>query len=406
MSFKVDNFRRFFPQLERKKGPSFMIYFDSGASSLKLNKMTNRMNCYNRFEVSNVHRGNHQLSRQGTENYEQARCKIQNFIHAQRPEEVIFTRGTTESINLVANSLESSLKEDDEILISSMEHHSNIVPWQILCEKKSCHLKVIPFDPKTGISHENFKKNLSKKTKLVSIILYSNSFGNRLPVENIINQCRNHEILTLIDAAQAPLSQTIDVEKLGCDFLTLSGHKMYGPYGIGVLFGRKKLLDSMPPYQVGGGMIDRVSFEKTTYAETPQKFEAGTPNIAGAIGLGVAADFIKVQNIDEQHQHVLNMRDHLKKELMKFSSVEIYELHSPDYTGAISFNIKGSHPSDVGVLLDKYGIAVRSGHHCNQPLMDMMKLPGTVRVSLAPYNNLNEIDSFLRIMKKVEDFFQ
>ena len=406
MIFKVENFRPLFSQLERKKGPISVIYFDNGASTLNLNKVADRVNHYNRFEVSNVHRGNHQISRQSTENYEQARCKLQHFIHARRSEEVIFTSGTTESINLVANSLESKFKEGDEILISSMEHHSNIVPWQVLCEKKSCHLKVIPFDSKTGMTREIFKKNLSKKTKLVSLILYSNSFGNRLPVENIISDCRNHEIFTLIDAAQAPLSQTIDVQKLDCDFLTLSGHKMYGPYGIGILFGRKELLDSMPPYQVGGGMIDRVSFKKTTYGETPQKFEAGTPNIPGAIGLGMAADFIRNQNIDEQHQHVLNMRDSLKKELMKIDSVELYEFESKDYTGTISFNIKGTHPSDVGVLLDKYGVAVRSGHHCNQPLMDLMKLPGTVRVSLAPYNSLKEIDSFLRIIKKVKEFFQ
>ena len=225
-------------------------------------------------------------------------------------------------------------------------------------------------------------------------------------MEDLINECRNQEIFTFIDAAQTPLNQTIDVQKLGCDFLAFSGHKMYGPYGIGILFGRRELLDSMSPYQSGGSMIDRVSFEKTTYAETPQKFEAGTPNIAGAIGLGVAADFIGTQDVDEQHQYILDLREYLKKGLMEFPSVDIHEFHSLDYTGVISFNIKGSHPSDVGTLLDKYGVAVRSGHHCNQPLMDLMKLPGTVRVSLAPYNSLEEIDSFLRIMQKVEGFFQ
>ncbi len=406
MEFKVDHFRGFFPQLENKRGPTPMIYFDNGASTLKLNQVVDRMNRYNRFEASNVHRGNHQISRQGTENYEQARCKIQNFIHARQPEEVVFTRGTTESINLVAASLGSQFKAGDEILISSMEHHSNIVPWQILCEKNSCRLKVIPFDPKTGVSQETFKRNLNKKTRLVSLILYSNSFGNRLPVEGFISQCRDQGIFTLIDAAQAPLSQTLNVQKLGCDFLAFSGHKMYGPCGIGVLFGRRELLDSMPPYQSGGGMIDRVSFEKTAYAETPQKFEAGTPNVAGAIGLGVAVDFMENQNIDKQHQYVLDMRDFLKKGLMDIPSVEIYEFHSTDYAGVISFNIKGSHPSDVGTLLDKYGVAVRSGHHCTQPLMNLMGFPGTVRVSLAPYNTFEEIDSFLKIMKKVEEFFQ
>lgn len=406
MNFKVDEFRRFFPQLERKKGPCSLIYFDNGASTLKHSQVTDRVNRYNRFEVSNVHRGNHQISRQGTENYEQARCRIQNFIHAQRPEEIIFTRGTTESINLVADSLGSEFREGDEILISSMEHHSNIVPWQILCEKKSCQLKILPFDPKEGLDEKTFQNSLSKKTKLVSLILYSNSFGNRLPVENLINPCRSRGIFTLIDAAQAPLSQIMDVQKLGCDFLAFSGHKMYGPYGIGILFGRKEILDSMPPYQSGGSMIDRVNFERTTYAETPQKFEAGTPNISGAIGLGVAAKFIKSQNMDEQHQYVLNLRDYLKQELMKFQSIDIYDFQSSDHTGAISFNIRGCHPSDVGTLLDKYGVAVRAGHHCNQPLMDLMKIPGTVRVSLAPYNTLEEIDSFLRITKKVEEFFQ
>ena len=406
MDFNVYQFRDFFPQLKRTIGPKPMIYFDNGASTLKHNWVIDRIHTYNRFETSNVHRATHQISRQGTENYEEARKKLQRFIHARYPEEVIFTRGTTESINLVAGSLGSQLTKGDEILISPLEHHSNIVPWQILCEKQGCQLKVAAFDPKKGLCPRSFENSLCEKTKLVSLILHSNSFGNRLPVEELIGQCKKRGIFTLVDAAQTPLGETMNVQELGCDFLAFSGHKMYGPYGIGVLFGRLEVLESMPPYQSGGSMIDRVSFERTTYAQVPQKFEAGTPNVAGAIGLGIAADFIKSQNIVEQHQYILNLREYLKKGLMEFDSIQVHEFQADDHTGIVSFNLKGAHPSDVGILLDKYGIAVRSGHHCNQPLMELMGIPGTVRVSLAPYNTKEEVDSFLRIMKKVEDFFQ
>ena len=405
MTFEVDNFRKGFPQLERMMGPNRLIYFDCGASSLKHSKVTDRVNTYNRFETSNVHRGAHHTSRQGTENYEGARQTLQKFINAEKSEEIVFTRGTTEGINFVASVLTNQLRPGDEILITPFEHHSNIVPWQMLCEKTGAKLKVAPFDQYTGMSLETFQGSVTEKTKVAAFIYYSNSFGNRFPVEKMVESCHSRGILTLIDAAQAMLTETVDVQKIGCDFLVFSGHKMYGPYGIGVLFINQRHLNSLPPYQGGGSMIDRVTFEKTTYAEAPQKFEAGTPNISGAIGLGEAAKVIMEEDMLAMHRHVLNLRKKLIQGLITREKIDFYEFPGDDHTGVVSFNVKGSHSSDVGTLLDKYGYAVRAGHHCTQPLMDLIGISGTVRVSFAPYNTLEEVENFLKTLDKVEEFF-
>lgn len=405
MSFDVSNFRKNFPQLERRNGPKPLVYFDSAASTLKHNLVTERLNSYNRFETANVHRGAHLVSRQGTTEYENSRLRLSKFINAADPKEIIFTKGTTESINLLAHCLKKQLKEDDEILISSFEHHSNIVPWQVLCAETGCKLKVVPLDKEVGFNIQSFKDSITAHTKVASVLMYSNSIGQRLPLEEIATQCQARGIVLAVDAAQALLSETIDVQKIGCDFLAFSAHKMFGPYGTGILYGKKNQLKSLDPYQTGGSMIDRVSFEKTTYADIPQKFEAGTPNISSVIGFGAAVQAVLDMDVKLAHSYVQSLRDFLKEGLNKIDSCEIYDFPSSRHSGALSFNIKGAHPSDVGTLLDKYGIAVRAGHHCTQPLMDLLGVPGTVRVSLAPYNTNEEVDLFLQTMKKIEEFF-
>ncbi len=405
MSFDVEAFRKSFPQLERTMGPRKLVYLDTGASSLKHAAVTDRVNTYNRFETANVHRGAHQTSRQGTESYEGARKKLQKFINAKSDTEVVFTRGTTESVNFVASAIRSQLQKGDEILITPFEHHSNIVPWQVLCEQTGAQLKVVEFDRAQGLTLEAFEEAITDNTKLVSMIHYSNSFGQRLPVEKMLKVCQLKNILSFVDSAQAAITEKIDVQSLGCDFLAFSGHKMFGPYGIGVLYIKESLLASLPPYQTGGSMIDRVSFDKTTYANSPQKFEAGTPNIAGAIGLGEAADILLQMDYSSFHAHVLGLRESLIAGLKQKQKIEVYEFQGEDFAGVVSFNVKGSHPSDVGTLLDKYGFAVRAGHHCTQPLMDLIGIPGTVRVSMGPYNTADEIQSFLETMDKIEEFF-
>ena len=405
MSFNVESFRKNFPQLERTMGPRKLVYLDSGASSLKHSLVTDRVNSYNRFETANVHRGAHQTSRQGTESFEGARKSLQQFINADSASVVVWTRGTTEGINFIASGLEARLQKGDEILITPFEHHSNIVPWQVLCEKTGASLVVAEFDREVGMTLESFQNGLSDKTKVASMIFHSNSFGNRMPVEEMIKICKQKDVLTVVDAAQTVLTEKIDVQSLNCDFLTFSGHKMFGPYGIGVLFIKKEHFSEIPPYQTGGSMIDRVTFAKTSYAEPPQKYEAGTPNIAGAIGMGEAAKQILVMDLEEAHRHVLNLRNRLYGALREKTNVEVYNFPAEDYAGTLSFNIKGAHCSDVGTLLDKYGFAVRAGHHCTQPLMDLLGIPGTVRVSLAPYNSEDEILELVETLGKIEEFF-
>lgn len=405
MTFDVVSLRKKFPQLEKTFGPRPLIYLDNAASSLKHSDVTDRLNTYNRFETSNVHRGAHLTSRQGTESYEGARKKVQNFINSEKPEEIIFTRGTTEGINLVASCLENSLKEGDEILLTPLEHHSNIVPWQQLAQKTKAVIKVAEFDREQGMTLEAFEQALSEKTKVAAFTYYSNSFGHRLPVEKLVEKAKSMGALTLVDAAQAVLTERMDVQSLKCDFLVFSGHKMYAPYGIGALYMKETLMESLPPYQTGGSMIDRVQFKETSFAKPPQKFEAGTPNVAGAIAMGTAAELLVKTDFKEQHQYVSSLRKALVERLSSEGNIKVYNFPAEDYTGVVSFNVQGAHSSDVGTLLDKYGIAVRAGHHCTQPLMDLIGIPGTVRASIAPYNTEEEVAFLLSTMDKIKEFF-
>ena len=405
MSFSPQAFRQNFPQLGQRVNDKALIYFDNAASTLKHAAAINRSHSYNSYEVSNVHRGAHTLSRQGTENYEAARKVVQRFIGAEHDSEIVFTRGTTESINLVASSLSGLLQTGDEIVLSPFEHHSNIVPWQILCEKRGCELKVLDYSNDIHKLSDILQKVISKKTRLVSFLHYSNSLGHRMPVEKMVEICRENQIMTLIDGAQALLSEKVDVKSLGCDFYCFSGHKLFAPYGIGVLYARQSILEKMPPYQSGGSMIDRVTFGKTTYADSPQKFEAGTPNVAGALAMASALNAIEKDGVQNYHKHVDQLRQRLLKGLRAIPICELYEFHADHFCGVVSFNMKGAHSSDVGTLLDKYGVAVRSGHHCCQPLMDLMGIAGTVRASLAPYNTQAEVDFFIETLKKIEEFF-
>ena len=405
MSFDVAKLRSSFPALNQEINGYPLIYFDNAASTLKHKDVCDRVHHYNLYETANVHRGAHTLSQKGTDHYERARLLVKDFIGASSDEEIIFVRGTTEGVNLVASSFVESFQPGDEILISPFEHHSNIVCWQMICEKKQLKLKVMPFDKEKGLSLETAEKAITEKTKLMSFLWYSNSFGYRLPVEALLKLCKERGIHSFVDAAQAPLHEKMNVQELDCDFLTFSGHKMFAPYGIGVLYGKKSLLEKMPPYQSGGSMIDRVDYDKTRFADLPQKFEAGTPNISAAIGLGEAISQINKSDFSHWHTHIQNLREQLIAGLKDIEGVEVYDFPSEQHTGVVSYNVKGVHSSDIGSLLDKYGIAVRTGHHCTQPLMKEMGLEGTVRASLAPYNTLEEVQVFCEKMKKVKEFF-
>jgi cysteine desulfurase/selenocysteine lyase len=334
------------------------------------------------------------LSDQATTAYEQARTTIARYINAEHSQEIIFTKGTTDSINTVAFSMGETLKPGDEILISGMEHHSNIVPWQMLCERKGTVLKVIPVTPSGTLDLESFDALLSERTKLLSIIHISNTLGTINPVEQLIQKAHAVGAKVLVDAAQSIQHLPIDVESLGCDFLSFSGHKVFGPTGIGILYGKKAVLDSLPPYQGGGDMIEQVSFEKTTYNGLPLKFEAGTPNISGAIALGAAFDYLSSIDLQGAYQHEHDLGTYLRARMKEIPSIRFIG-EAPETCSTLSFLIGDLHPFDLGTLLDKQGIAVRTGHHCTQPLMKQFNIPGTVRASLAFYNTTEEIDQFI-----------
>jgi len=404
--FNHESFRKNFPELDVKVHDRPLVYFDNAASSLKHAKVIARVDHYQKFEAANVHRGAHQLSHKGTLAYENARKQVCSFVGAADPREIVFTRGTTESINLVASAYgEQNLGSGDEILISSLEHHSNIVPWQILSQKTGAKLKVVPLDKETGLSLTAFRQALSSKTKLVSVLWYSNAFGIRLPIEDLVKEAQAVGAKVLVDAAQVPVHEKIAVQDLGADFLVFSGHKLFAPYGIGVLFGKTEVLESMKPYQSGGSMIDRVSFEQTTYADIPQKFEAGTPNVSGAIGLGEACQIIESDGVESWHRHIQTMRATLNGFLSDHKDYELYDFETEKNAGVVSFNHKRAHSSDVGTLLDKFGFAVRAGHHCCQPLMAELGIAGTVRVSFAPYNSEVEVESLVRALDEINEFF-
>jgi cysteine desulfurase/selenocysteine lyase len=388
-----------FPALNQTVFGKQLIYFDNGATSQKPQVVLDTLAKYYAFENANIHRGVHYLSQQATTAYETARKQIQQYIGAPTPEEIIFTKGTTDSINLVAFSFGERLKAGDEILISAMEHHSNIVPWQLLCERKGCVLKVIPITKKGELDLEAFDKLLNERTQLLAITHISNTLGTINPVKELIAKAHLFGAKVLLDGAQSIQHLSIDVKDLDCDFYTFSGHKVFGPTGIGVLYGKAALLDTMPPYQGGGDMIAKVTFERSTYNTLPLKFEAGTPHIAGAIGLGSAISFLQSIDMEAAAKHEHDLTTYAQGILDTFEGLQLIG-EAKNKTSVVSFIIEGMHPFDIGTLLDKQGIAVRTGHHCTQPLMDFYQIPGTVRASFAFYNTRVEIDTFITALQR------
>ena len=395
IAFDVNKVRKGFPALSQLIYGKPLVYLDNGATSQKPQVVIDAINRYYSKDNSNIHRGVHFLSQQATTQYEEARITIQNYINAPSPEEVLFTGGTTAAINLVAFSYGELLSEGDEIMISAMEHHSNIVPWQMLCERKGCKLKVIPINEKGEIRMDAFDDLLNQKTKIVSVSHISNTLGTINPIKEIIDKAHAKGAVVLIDGAQSIQHTLIDVQALDCDFFAFSGHKVFGPTGVGVLYGKKELLDKMPPYQGGGDMIEKVTFEKTTYNELPHKFEAGTPHIAGGIGLGKAIEYLSQFDINELQKHEKELAEYAESELLKIEGAKIIGT-AANKTSVVSFVIDGIHPYDLGTLLDKQGIAVRTGHHCTQPIMEFFKIPGTVRASFAFYNTREEVDLLVK----------
>lgn len=401
----VEKVRKDFPILSRKVNGKPLVYFDNGASSQKPQSVIDATNKYYSYENANIHRGVHTLSQEATSAYEVVREKVRAFINADKSHEIIFTKGTTDSINLVAFSFgRTHVGEGDEVLISAMEHHSNIVPWQMLCEEKKATLKIIPINDDGELMMDEFKKLLSKKTKLVAVAHISNSLGSVNPVKEIITAAHEKSIPVLIDGAQAIHHTTVDVKELDCDFYAFSAHKMYGPTGVGVLYGKEELLNVIPPYQGGGDMIKTVTFEKTTYNELPHKFEAGTPNIAGGIAFGAAIDYINSLGVENIAAYEHELTSYALEQLNTVPGIKFIG-KAKERASVISFLLDNIHPYDAGVILDKMGIAVRTGHHCAQPLMDRFKIPGTVRASFSFYNTKEEVDVLVKGLHKVIDMF-
>ena len=399
--------RKQFPIFEKKLNNNNLIYFDNAASSQKPECVINKISDYYKYEYSNVHRGIHSLSQISTDKFEQTRSAVKEFINANSTQEIIFTKGTTESINLVASSWSDIfLNEGDEIIISTLEHHANIVPWQIVCKKKKATLKIIPIDENGYINLQDVKNLISKKTKFISLIHISNVIGIETPIIEIIKLAHKANAQILIDGAQAVSHKKIDVQKLNCDFYCFSAHKMYGPTGVGILFGKKKILEKMSPYQTGGEMIKEVSFKETTFNDLPFKFETGTPNITGIIALKESIDFINSIGFEYIQQHEKELLEFLINKLTKFPYIKILGGNNKNKNSIVSFNMKKIHHYDAGSFLNNFGIALRTGHLCAQPLMNRYNIPGTIRISFAIYNNFEEIEFFIQSLKKIKKIFQ
>jgi cysteine desulfurase/selenocysteine lyase len=392
LAFDVDAARRHFPILARTVHGKPLAYLDNGASAQRAQCVIDAVDDYERHHHANIHRGVHTLSQEATALYESARDRLVSFIHARSRSEIIFVRGTTEAINLVAQSYaRPTLKPGDEVLITHLEHHANIVPWQMVCEQTGAKLIVAPMDASGEVHVDAVVALMNPRTKILACAHVSNALGTVLPVRRLIAAAKARGIVTLIDGAQAISHMSIDVQDLGCDFYAFSSHKMYGPTGVGVLYGREQLLDRMPPWQGGGEMILAVTFAKTTYNALPNKFEAGTPNISGAIGLGAAVDFLSGLDLDAAHAHERALLHHATEVLTKIPGLRIIGT-APEKASLVSFVVAGVHPHDLGTILDEDGIAVRTGHHCAMPVMDFFKLPATARASFAFYNRFDEID--------------
>ena len=399
-SLDVDAIRQQFPVLNREVKGKPLVYFDNAATSQKPQSVIDTLVNYYTNHNANIHRGIHTLAEEATAAYEATRDTVQQFIHAASREEIVFTRGTTEGINLVAYTWgRQNIKPADEIIISTMEHHSNIVPWQILCEEKGASLKIIPINDEGELLVDEYKKLLSPKTKLVSVVHVSNSLGTINPVKQIIDIAHEAGAVVLIDGAQSTVHLDINVQQMDCDFFVFSGHKLYGPTGIGVLYGKQELLEIMPVFQGGGEMIKEVTFEKTTYNDLPYKYEAGTPNIADAIAFKSALDFINQTGKENIRKHEEELLLYATKQLQQIPGLKIIGT-TKEKISVVSFVIDKFHPQDVGILLDNSGIAVRTGHHCTQPLMNRFGITGTVRASFAVYNTKAEIDELITGLRK------
>lgn len=401
--FDVHNIRKDFPILSRKVNGKPLVYFDNAATSQTPKQVIDAIVDYYSNYNANIHRGVHALSQEATDLYEASRKTIQKHFNAKHSHEIIFTSGTTHGINLVANGFASLLSKKDEIIVSALEHHSNIVPWQMLCEKTGSTLKVIPINDSGELIMSEYQKLLSENTKLVFVNHVSNALGTLNPIEFIIEKAHQVGAAVLIDGAQACPHIKPDVQKLDVDFYVASAHKMCGPTGVGMLYGKEEWLNRLPPYQGGGEMISEVTFEKTTYADPPHKFEAGTPNICGGIVFGTAIDYMNNIGFEAIAKYESDLLEYATTQLENLEGLKIYGPASTDKkTSVISFNIQGIHPYDIGTILDKMGIAVRTGHHCAQPIMDYFKIPGTVRASLAFYNTKAEIDLLVEGVKKAK----
>ena len=397
----INKIRSQFPILNRKVNGKDLVYFDNGATTQKPQSVIDAEANYYTDENSNVHRGVHFLSGLATDKFEETRDAVQDFIGAKHKHEIIFTKGTTDAINLVANAYRILLSKGDEIIISELEHHSNIVPWQMCCEISGASLKVIPLLDNGELDMNEFNNLLSESTKVVAVSHISNALGTISPIEEIISKAHKIGAKVLIDGAQAASHIALDMQKLDADFYCFSAHKMFGPTGVGVLYGKEDSLNALPPYQGGGEMIKEVSFSGTTYAELPHKFEAGTPNISGVIAFKSAIDFITELGVETIAKYEDELLQYATTEILKIEGVKIYGT-AKNKSGIISFNIEGLHPYDIGMIVDKMGVAIRTGHHCTQPIMDRFNIPGTARISLSVYNTKAEVDVCINAIKKAK----
>jgi cysteine desulfurase/selenocysteine lyase len=403
---KIQSIRNDFPILNRKVNGHRLAYLDSAATAQKPDCMLKAMEDYYLTSNANIHRGVHSLSTEATELYEKSRQTVQRFINASSAKECIFTRGTTEAINLIAASFGNQfIHENDEILISAMEHHSNIVPWQILCEQRGALLKVIPMDSNGELKMDTVDKLLSSKTKLVAISHVSNALGTLNPIAEIIKKAHHYDIPVLVDGAQAAPHLKVDVQALDCDFYAFSGHKIYGPTGIGVLYGKSRWLETLPPYQAGGEMILSVTFEKTLYNEIPYKFEAGTPPIAEAVGLAASLDYLNAIGWDIIQHHEQDLLKYATDALSSIKGITVIGT-AKEKRGVISFTLEGIHPHDIGSIVDQVGVAIRTGHHCAMPTMDFFNVPATARASFGIYNNEIDVDQLVEALDQVKKIFK
>ena len=404
-AFDVERTRKDFPGLHQDVKGNPLVYLDNAASAQKPQRVIDAVSQLYAHDYANIHRGVHELSQRATRAYEGARLTAQRFVNASSEREIIFVRGTTEAINLVAQTYgRANVTEGDEVLITTMEHHSNIVPWQMLCEQQKAVLKVVPIDDRGELEMEAFKSLLVPRTKIVAVGHVSNALGTINPIRNIVELCHERDVPVLVDGAQAAPHLAIDVAALGCDFYTISGHKMFGPTGIGILYGKESLLEKMPPYQGGGDMISSVSFEKTTYNRLPFRFEAGTPNIAGAVGFGAAMDYLTEVGLDAVSAYEEELLDYGTQALRAVPGVRLIG-EARHKASVLSFVLQDVHPHDIGTILDQEGVAIRTGHHCAQPVMDRYGVPATARASLALYNNRADIDRLVAALQTVKEVF-